>query len=49
MIPRPFARVTVAYSDPVYVDAANARDAAAPETLERMRGLLETAEQRAHG
>jgi lysophospholipid acyltransferase (LPLAT)-like uncharacterized protein len=49
MIPRPFARVTVSYSDPVYVDAENAKDAATPENIERMRVLLESAEQRAHG
>ena len=29
MIPKPFARVVVAYSDPIYVDAAGAREAAA--------------------
>lgn len=28
MIPKPFARVTIAYSDPMYVDAADARAAA---------------------
>jgi lysophospholipid acyltransferase (LPLAT)-like uncharacterized protein len=28
MIPKPFARVTFAYSDPIYVQAADARDAA---------------------
>jgi hypothetical protein len=28
MIPKPFARVTIAYSDPMYVSAANAREAA---------------------
>jgi lysophospholipid acyltransferase (LPLAT)-like uncharacterized protein len=49
MIPRPFARVTFAYSDPVYVAADNARDAATPEEAERMRLLLETTERHAHG
>jgi lysophospholipid acyltransferase (LPLAT)-like uncharacterized protein len=49
MIPRPFARVTVAYSDPIYVAADNARDAATPEEAERMRLILETTEQHAHG
>lgn len=28
MIPKPFARVTIAYSDPLYVDAADSRSAA---------------------
>ncbi len=28
MIPKPFASITVAYGDPIYVDAATARDAA---------------------
>lgn len=28
MIPKPFSRVTIAYSDPIYVDAADARAAA---------------------
>jgi len=49
MIPRPFARVTFAYSDPVYIAADNARDAATPEEAERMRLLLETTEQHADG
>lgn len=29
MVPKPFAKVTIAYSDPAYVEAANARAAAA--------------------
>jgi len=33
MIPKPFARVTVAYSDPMYVDAVDARAAAAQTAL----------------
>ena len=49
MIPRPFARVTFAYIDPVYSAADNARDAATPEEAERMRLLLETTEQHADG
>ena len=49
MIPRPFARVTVAYSDPVYIKDDDARVAASDEEADRMRLLLESAEQRAHG
>lgn len=33
MIPKPFARVTIAYSDPIYVNAVNAREAAAQTTV----------------
>jgi len=33
MIPKPFARVVVAYSDPIYVEAVDARGAAAQTTL----------------
>lgn len=46
IIPRPFARVNVAYSNPEYVQATDARSAAGPEETERMRQLLETAEAR---
>ncbi|HEY9228528.1 MAG TPA: lysophospholipid acyltransferase family protein [Gemmatimonadaceae bacterium] len=49
MIPRPFARVNVAYSDPVYVNANGAREAASPDEMERVRLAIEAAEQRAHG
>lgn len=49
MIPRPFARVSIAYSDPVYVDAADARAAATPESAARMREVMETTERRTHG
>lgn len=49
MIPRPFARVSFAYSDPVYIDASDARDATMPEAIERVRKMFEATEQRAHG
>lgn len=49
MIPRPFARVRVAYSEPVYVTAERARDAASDAELARLREAMETAEQRANG
>ena len=45
LIPRPFARVDVAYSDAVTIAAANAREAAA-ET-QRMQELMAVAEERA--
>ena len=32
-VPRPFARIDVAYSDPIYIDAANAHDAASQLAL----------------
>jgi lysophospholipid acyltransferase (LPLAT)-like uncharacterized protein len=46
MIPRPFARISVAYSDPAYVNAKDARVASSPEETERMRQLLLAAEAR---
>lgn len=49
VIPRPFARITVSYSDPLYVDAKDARDATRDEEVERARQLLVDAEARAHG
>lgn len=47
IIPAPFARIEVAYSDGASVDAANARDAA--DDVDRLRDLLATAEQRTNG
>ncbi|MDQ6887220.1 MAG: lysophospholipid acyltransferase family protein [Gemmatimonadota bacterium] len=40
-IPKPFARVTIAYSDPIYVRAASSREAAdeAPRFQEMLRAL----------
>jgi lysophospholipid acyltransferase (LPLAT)-like uncharacterized protein len=46
VIPKPFARLHFAYSDPATVTAGQARDAA-PET-DRMREAFELAEQRAN-
>ncbi|MEO7218280.1 MAG: hypothetical protein ABI026_08810, partial [Gemmatimonadaceae bacterium] len=48
MIPKPFSRVTVAYSDPIYVEAADARSAAeqAPQ-FESAMGAVEAAAERA--
>jgi lysophospholipid acyltransferase (LPLAT)-like uncharacterized protein len=45
-IPKPFARVTVVMSDPVYVEAADARDAAAQ--TERYAALLNAIERPAN-
>jgi len=42
MIPKPFARVTVAYATPFVVDAATARDAGAESAA--VRGAIERAE-----
>lgn len=41
MIPKPFARVTIAYSDPIYVEAADAR-AAAQQVALFEAAMLET-------
>ena len=49
MIPRPFARVDISYSDPVYVAAADTREASSADEAEKMRQVLVAAEQRAHG
>jgi lysophospholipid acyltransferase (LPLAT)-like uncharacterized protein len=46
-IPRPFARVQVAYSDTVYVVAKDAREAV--EHVERGRAAMALAEARAEG
>ena len=44
MIPKPFARVTVAYGEPEVVEAASARDAAAqaPRFQQRLAGLSDS-------
>lgn len=47
MIPRPFARVDIAYSDAVRSTAADAREAAAD--VESVRRLMDVAEQRIGG
>jgi lysophospholipid acyltransferase (LPLAT)-like uncharacterized protein len=47
MIPKPFARLQVAYSEPLYVPATSTREAAAGS--EQGRALLELSESRAHG
>lgn len=47
IIPAPFARIQVAYSDGASVDAANVRDAA--DDVDRLRDLLATAELRTDG
>ena len=46
LIPKPFARVTVAYGDPTYVDATSSRDAAAEAG--RFQALIEDAGRAAH-
>jgi lysophospholipid acyltransferase (LPLAT)-like uncharacterized protein len=45
LIPKPFARVSLVYSDPSYVDAVTARDAEAE--VERFRTILLDAQTRA--
>ncbi len=47
IVPAPFARVHVAYSDVAHVDALDARRAA--DDVDRMRALMASAEQRADG
>lgn len=48
MIPKPFSRVTIAYSDPIYVEASDSRSAAeqAPR-FQSMMGAVEAAAERA--
>ena len=46
LIPKPFARVTVAYGDPTYVEAASSRDAVAEAG--RFQRLIEEAGRVAH-
>lgn len=45
LIPKPFARITVAYGDPIEIDAATAREATG--TAERVREAILAAERRA--
>jgi lysophospholipid acyltransferase (LPLAT)-like uncharacterized protein len=45
LIPRPFARVTIAYGEPVFIDAADAR--AATDSADRLREAMIAAEERA--
>jgi lysophospholipid acyltransferase (LPLAT)-like uncharacterized protein len=45
VIPRPFTRLTVDYAPALYIDAAEARDAA--RTTERVRAAIDEAERRA--
>jgi hypothetical protein len=47
LIPKPFARVTVAYGDPIYIRAEDAREAS--EATERVRDAMFVAEARAGG
>jgi hypothetical protein len=46
-IPKPFARITIAYSEPLVVGGASARDAAAEASRFEavMRGLADAAER----
>jgi hypothetical protein len=46
-IPKPFSRVTIAYSDPLYVEAAAARDAA--ESVDRVAAAMDAATRMANG
>jgi lysophospholipid acyltransferase (LPLAT)-like uncharacterized protein len=46
-IPKPFSRITIAYSDPLYVTAAEAREAA--ESVDRVAETMAAAERAAHG
>jgi lysophospholipid acyltransferase (LPLAT)-like uncharacterized protein len=46
-IPRPFSRITIAYSDPLYVDAAEAHEAA--ESVDRVAETMAATERMAHG
>ena len=45
LIPRPFARVSIAYSDPALIDAGDAREAALE--ADRVGALMQEAERRA--
>jgi hypothetical protein len=46
MIPKPFARITVAYGPALEIDSVNAREAA--DGAERVRLAMLAAEQRAN-
>lgn len=43
LIPRPFARITIGYGEPVFIDAADAR--AATESADRLREAMIAAEE----
>jgi len=47
LIPKPFARVNVAYGDAVWIEADNARDAA--DETDRLGAAMQQAEERARG
>ena len=47
MIPKPFARVTIAYADPTFVAAASPREAA--DEVPRFQALITTAIERTRG
>jgi len=50
MIPKPFARVTIVYAEPTYVEAASAREAPAEAArFERLLHETGRAAERAHG
>lgn len=46
-IPKPFSRITIAYSDPLYIEAAQARDAA--ESVDRVAVAMDAAARLADG
>jgi lysophospholipid acyltransferase (LPLAT)-like uncharacterized protein len=46
-IPRPFSRITIAYSDPLFVDVAEAREAA--DSVDRVAEAMAEAERVANG
>jgi hypothetical protein len=46
-IPKPFSRVTIAYSDPLYIEAAAARDAA--ESVDQVAAAMDAATRTADG
>jgi hypothetical protein len=47
LIPKPFARINIAYGEPLFVDAPSAR--AAADQTERLRSAMEDAMARARG
>ena len=46
-IPKPFSRITIAYSEPLFVDAVETRDAAG--SVDRVAEIMAAAEVMAHG
>jgi lysophospholipid acyltransferase (LPLAT)-like uncharacterized protein len=46
-IPKPFSRITIGYSDPLYMDGSEAREAA--DAVDRVAQLMATAESRSNG